>query len=434
MLTVDGEGGAHVFSAAADRDQAGIVHGEALNMADSSSELTDVLKINRSTHNIFYPKTRSLYRALASGPGGKEGLHIHCTIIDELHVWKGDELWSTLKYGYRSREEPLQFVITTAGSDMESRCRKEYERGKAILAGTIQDDSYFALIYEADIDDDWTDEAVWAKANPSLGETLTLESLREDCQSALDVPSEQSAFKRYTLNIWATAEHPWLDINRWKKCRADISVEELEGRLCYAALDMGQTSDLSCLALMFPEDDGESYTLLTYFWLPEDEAREKEKLVQYLVWADAGHIELIPGAIVDHKWIGQRVVDICNLFDVQTFRYDAMFAEGIAQRVEEESFAEKVEVPQTIMHFAGPCDAFERVIKVASIQHNGNPVMNWQIGHVNIKEDVNGNKRPVKQKEGDYRKIDGVIASVMALGGAIAADEPIKPGEVFVSI
>ena len=125
MLCADGEQGAEIYSAAADRDQASIVHGEALRMAEASEELAGCLKLNKSTRNILYESTNSWYRALSNEPAGKEGLNIHACIIDELHIWKGRELWDTLRYGYRARRQPLQFVITTAGDDDESICYKE---------------------------------------------------------------------------------------------------------------------------------------------------------------------------------------------------------------------------------------------------------------------------------------------------------------------
>ena len=97
LLVADGEPGAEVYSAAADRDQASIVYGEAERMVMSSPALSRRLRVIPSRKTILFPRTNSVYRALSADVPTKEGLNIHGLIFDELHAQKSRELFDTLR-------------------------------------------------------------------------------------------------------------------------------------------------------------------------------------------------------------------------------------------------------------------------------------------------------------------------------------------------
>src|SRR5215831_5309752 len=191
LLVGDGEPGAEVYSVAADRYQANIVHGEAIRMVRASPGLSSRLELNRTTHNISFPKLSAWYRSLSSEANTKEGLNAHGLIIDELHAWKGRGLWDALRYAGRSRRQPLLFAITTAGDDMDSICREQHDYAKGVLSGEILDTRFFAYIRRAAAiaegdreDDDWADPAIWHKANPSLGVTIDPGEFARDVEEA----------------------------------------------------------------------------------------------------------------------------------------------------------------------------------------------------------------------------------------------------------
>jgi phage terminase large subunit-like protein len=387
-------------------------------MAEASDTLAACLKLNRSTRNILYGATNSWYRALSNEPGGKEGLNIHACIIDELHVWKGRDLWDTLRYGYRSRRQPLQFVITTAGDDDQSVCYSELERARQILSGAIRDDAYFALVYEASPEDNWTDEATWQKANPSIGQTFTVQTLREDADAAKGRASEEAVFKRYSLNIWSKAANPWLSIDDWQKNQRAFSGEDLAGMECYGGLDLSRTRDMTALALVFPwEEDGRQvYRQLVRFWLPEAAVSRYKDHIDIPKWVEAGWLEIM-GDTYDQ--VEAAIVEAAEQFRMVGLAYDRMYARDFTEKLQQEHGIMPAEFSQTIMQYAGPTAEYERLLIHDALHHNGNPVLAWQAGHVQVKQDANANKRPVKPPGADYRKIDGIVAGIMALGYAM---------------
>lgn len=427
LLCGSGEPGAEVYSAATDEDQAGIVHREAINMVDSSPHLTKALRINRSTKNIAHPGSKSFYRALTAKAGSKEGLNAHGIICDELHVWNGRELWDTLRYAGIARRQPLIFVITTAGEDMESVCRKEYERAKQILAGDVVDSSFFPLIYEAEITDDIDDPQVWQKANPSWGVTMQESSFRTELEEAKRSPTDLAVFKRYRLNVWRTATNPWLRIDDWQDCQLEYSEADLYGLPCYAGLDLAKTQDTTSLQLIFPNypEEGD-YACLSWFWLPEDTANDRGQINPYLDWSTRGYLELTPGNVCDYAFIEKRIAELAKLFDVREIAYDPYNAEQTTQRIEEQTGIPRVAFPQTIANFAAPTSELERLILSQKFHHNSHPVMTWQAGNVSVKSDANGNKRPVKPKPNDSRKIDGIVAAIMGLARAMIATPKVE--------
>lgn len=417
MLVADGEPGAKVFSAAVDKDQAKIVHTHAIKMVEASTPLQSILTINRSTSNIHFAGTNSYYRALSGDKtkGAKEGLNGNCCIIDELHAWKGRSFWDELKYMGASREQPLMFAITTAGDDMLSVCRQQHEYAQKVIRGDTVDHSFFGLIFQADADDPWDHPDTWAKANPSLGYTVTRGEFQQSVNEAKESPSQISSFKRYRLNIWATGENPWLKLDDWlQKCQKSYTDDDLAGEPCYGGLDLSRTRDMTAFVLAFPDDETEEVKLLPYFWLPEARAKEMPNKEELFRWAEQGHIELTPGNIVDYGFVKRRILELCDKFDLLELAFDPKYAEELTQSIEQETGVDRVEFPQSRLHFTGPSKEFERRVIAGLMQHNGNPILTWQIGHAQVKADPDGNIKPVKREPNDYRTVDGVIAAIMA--------------------
>lgn len=428
MLVGDGERGACVYSLATSSEQAAIVHGEAINMVKQSPGLSKHLKINHSTGTINFEKTMSYYRRSSSDAPGKEGFNMSAAIIDELHAWFGRRLWETIRYGGASRENPLQFVITTAGDDFESVCFEQHEYAKGVIEGTIEDDRFLAYITNAAPTDDLNDPVVWAKANPSMGETIREDDFANELEAASKSSSEWSSFKRYRFNIWATSEDPWLqDYADWQACELEFDESSLEGRECYGGLDLAKSRDLSAFALVFPPDDLDGdWHLLTRFWLPEARAYAKDPMNVYQGWANSGKIKTMPGAVCDYGMIHDDIGVLADMFDIRAFAYDPYNAEQITRGIEEDFGIERVEFRQGMKSYAEPTKEFERLVIAHRMRHNGQPVMDWQMSHVRVVSDVNNNNRPIKPRHGDRRTIDGVVASVMGLGMAIGEYEAVE--------
>jgi phage terminase large subunit-like protein len=420
MLCGEGNKGNEVYSAATDKDQASIVHGEAIRMVESSSKLSAFLKVNYTTRHIYNRDVHVTYKAIASRPAGSEGLKGNCCIIDELHAWHGDELWNALRYMGVNWTERLIFCITTAGDDPESVCYRQYETAKAIERGEILNDRMLVCIHEAAQDEDIEDEAVQRRANPSLGHTILRSDLVQDIAEAKKSARTMAVLKRYRFNVWQASTNPWLDPQVWLDAKETVTLDELEGLPCVAAIDLARKWDMTALALLFRRETHR--ILVPFFWLPEETAVKRSHLASYRDWANAGELKLTEGATADYGPIGDDIIELCRRFKPRAIAFDDQYAEEITQRISAETGIERFAFPQTFLGFAAPSAAFERMLTCRELRHNGNRLLAWQAGHVQVKEDNNQNIRPVKERRASHKSVDGIVAAVMALGMELAED------------
>ena len=431
LLCGDGEQGQKVYLGAKDGQQSREIAGRhAIEMCQASGRLMSECSINKSLMQITHEPTRSTMKPISSSDArsqkSKEGLN-GCVLIDETHVVDEDFMRRVSRAGI-SREEPLQIEVSTAGSDPHSYGRKRYEYGKNVAAGVFPDERMLFVAYEAP--QDATDDEIAADplkygrmANPMLGTIVNEQEYLADFNRSKHSLVDFADFKMYRLNIWQESANPWLSGSDWKACQRPFTEADLEGSPCIAGLDLSRTKDMSALVLMFPEEDAETCWQLAYFWLPEEEAQRKNHLAPYLTWARDGHVTLTQGGIVDHREIVRKIVELSERFQIRELAFDPQYATETIREISDQTDITAVEFQQTGRMFAGPTAEYERRVIAGKLHHNGNPVLNWQAGHVMVKSDFNGYKRPVKPKPDDYRKIDGMVAGVMALSRAILVED-----------
>lgn len=427
-LIGEGEGGSMVYSVATTRTQAGLVHGEAINMVKQSPALLKKLKINHATHTIAHPAKFGEYKALATDVGSNEGLNAYALIFDELHAWRNPKVWNELEFACSARDNSLRFVITTAGDDTESVCFQQHEYAKRVQVGEIEDDRVHTFITGATKDDDLELEEVWQRTNPSLGETIRVDQFGDDLKKAKGTSNAAwVSFMRYRFNIWQRTETPWLDHAKWMECGDDFGEADLVGRTCFGGLDLAKVSDLCAFALVFPPEESDPlWRFLVRFWLPEAKAMNPDPRNVYRQWAQAGLIQTTPGEVCDYRIIREEIEGFMEPFDVRAFGYDRAYADEMTAAIEENTGVERIVFRQGMPSFMGPTAEFERLVAGGLMAHPNHPVLNYQATHVNIHTDYNNNKRPVKPKRGDSRTIDGIIASVMGLGVATMELEGVE--------
>jgi phage terminase large subunit-like protein len=424
LLIGDGEQGQKVFSAAKDGQQAKIMHTHAMKMVEQSPLLRKHCRINQSTGRIVYTPTSSTYSILSGDNiDGQEGLN-GSVVIDETHV-VDQRLARVLEHMGASRAQAMQFEISTAGNNPQSYGRKQYEHGQAVNRGDFLDDEFLFISYEAPQEatdaEIETSPTLWRQANPSWGVTINEEEFHASLQRAKRSLADWSAFKMYRLNVWAQAANPWLKQDDWVNCSRTFTAADLQGQSCWLGLDLSKTRDMTAAVLVFPKGDG--FYQLPFFWLPAEEAKRKNHLAPYLEWAKQGFLELTPGDVVDYGYVERRIIEINEQFHLQGIAYDKTYAEELTQRLQEQHGIERLVFEQTWRNFASATAEYERLIIAGKLQHPSHPILNWQAGHVQVKTDANHNKRPVKASADDPKKIDGIVAGVMALYATIARPE-----------
>jgi phage terminase large subunit-like protein len=426
-LIADQEPGAEIYAAATKRDQATLMFTDAKNMIMQSAELMQYCRIYR--HSIVCERLNSVFKPVSSESHGLHGLNSHRNLIDELHAHKTRDVWDVLKTGTGSRRNPLTLAITTAGYDRSTICWEQHEISRNVLEGFYEDnrdyDSHFAFMAHADPDDDILDEATWRKANPNFGVSVKPEQIAEAAAKANQSAAAENTFRMLHLNQWVQQAVRWLPMHLWDKCGdGELDIADYYGRPCWVGLDLASTRDVNSAVLCFPEDDG-GYTLIPYFWAPEDvqDTRGQQDRRQVVNWGRRGQIKLTSGNVTDYDCIAHDIIDLSEKFVIQKLAFDPWgAAQSFVQRLQDLGFPLNAleEFRQTIGHFAAPTKEFERLVIAQKLRHFGNPVLRWMAGNVAVRQDPAGNIRPDKEKSAD--KIDGIVAAIMALSGAMEGD------------
>lgn len=416
----DFEERAEVYGCAGDRQQATIVFDVASDMVSMCPALNKRIKILSSQKRIIYLPTNSFYQVLSAEAYSKHGFNIHGVVFDELHTQPNRKLFDVMTKGSGdAREEPLYFLITTAGTDTKSICYETHTKALDILDGRKIDPTFYPVIYGADEKDDWSNPKVWKKANPSLGITVAMEKVKAAFNSAKQNPAEENSFRQLRLNQWVKQSIRWMPMDKWDECSFLVNEKNLEGRVCYGGLDLSSTTDITAFVLVFPPiDEDDKYVVLPYFWLPEEtlDLRIKRDNVPYDLWEKDGHILTTEGNVVHYGFIEKFIEKLYEKYNIKEIAFDRWGAVQMVQNLEGMGFT-VVPFGQGFKDMSPPTKELMKLVLEKKIAHGGNPVLRWMADNIFIRTDPAGNIKADKEKSSE--KIDGIIATIMALDRAI---------------
>ena len=416
----DGEERAEVYGCAADRQQAAIVFDVAADMVRMCPALNKRVKILTSQKRIVYVPTNSFYQVLSAEAYSKHGFNIHGVVFDELHTQPNRKLFDVMTKGSGdARMQPLYFLITTAGTDTNSICYEQHQKAQDILEGRKIDKTFYPVIYGAPDDADWTSPEVWKKSNPSLGETIGMDKVEAACESAKQNPGEENAFRQLRLNQWVKQTVRWMPMHKWDACKVDFDESLLEGHVCYGGLDLSSTTDITAFVLVFPPtDEDDHYYILPYFWLPEEtlDLRVRRDHVPYDLWQRQGFLMTTEGNVVHYGFIENFIDELGTRFNIREIAFDRWGAVQMSQNLEGLGFT-LVQFGQGYRDMSPPTKELMKLTLEQKIAHNGHPVLRWNMDNIFIKRDPAGNIKPDKEKSTE--KIDGTVATIMALDRAI---------------
>ena len=412
------EPGAQLYSAAASRDQSGLLFRHASGMIQAEPELAKRAKIYRSLKSIEYQQENAIFKALAADAGTQHGLGASFVVVDELHAHRDAELVQVLQTSMAARAQPLMLYITTADYDRPSICNTKYDYAVKVRDGQLDDPAFLPCIYEIAADDDWKDPNVWAKANPNLGVSVNYAYLARECQRAQQEPSYENVFKRLHLNLRTGQAERWLSVEDWQACEAD-AWPDLSAVPCYLGLDLSTTTDLTaCVAVW--QLDGLLY-VKPHFWLPSAKITANKDKVPYDVWARQGWVTITEGNSIDYAKIRADINALAEQYRVQEVRADPFNATMLCGLLADEDGIPVTYVRQGYLSLNAPAKELERAIIAHQVQHDGNPCLAWQFGHVAIEMDSAGNIKPSKAKSTE--RIDGIAATINAISGILSGPQ-----------
>ena len=417
QLTSDGEGGAEVYSVATQKDQAKIIWEEAKRMAAKSPALNK--RTRRLVNGIFYDKTESLFKAVASETDSLDGLNGSAILADEIWAWRDKGLLDIMSDSISVREQPIIFEFSTMGKIREAVFDGEYEYLEAVikgyegLEGGIVDETVLPFIYELDEAKEWTDEKAWIKANPNLGITKTYKYLRDKVEKAQKKPDELSNLLCKEFNVRTTAQEAWLDFDTVNN-EATFDMEEIFDTYAIGGVDLSSTTDLTCATLLIVKH-GKKYVLQQYF-IPSErlEFKIKDDKIPYDKWEKRGLVTICEGAKVNYSDVTQWFLRMNDEYKISTLwiGYDPWNTQYWVEEMKEYGF-EMIEVRQGAKTMSNPMKQLEADLIEKNVIYNNNPVLKWCLCNTSVKRDENDNIRPVKGQK-QRARIDGTVSLIIA--------------------
>ena len=441
-LFFDQEKAAEVYFAATKKDQAKIGFDEAQRMVSISPQLRRHLRAGK--HDIKAPTLSARCTYLSSERDTLDGLNIHFAGIDEYHAHPTDGVANVLRSGMQARRNPLHLTITTAGFNRESPCYEMQKTCKEILDGVKHDDAQFALIYELDEDDDWTDSSTWIKANPSLGVALRPQLLESQLQQAINLGgSREVEFKTKHLNKWVTASKTWIQDEIWS---ANERQEDLTGRICWGGLDLASVSDMTALVMVYP--DGEGYHVRGHYFMPSDtidNILDRDPSHIYRTFLDLPNFHVTDGNVTDYAAIRRLVSGVMNRpdgqevdatslmhnYQIEKIAFDRYNSTQIAIDLVDDGVP-LTPFGQGFVSMSSPTKQLEVLVRTGKVWHDGDPVLRWALGNVELKMDPAGNIKADKQKSGG--KIDPIVAMVMGIGEHMKTPQEVEQNFDIISL
>lgn len=438
-LVIDDERTPQNICAANSRDQAGEVFETAKKMAERLMQDSEFIKnrLRIYAQSIENRDNGGFIKKVSTEASNTEGKHTHFAVIDEVHLFPNTLTIDSIQSGMAARDQPLSYMITTAGFNIHGPCYKIRENALMVLSGMKTDDTFFAIINTLDDGDDWNDRTTWIKANPQIGITPSWEFLEAEYVDAVNLGGEKEvSFKTKHLNMWVGSSVTWISDEIWQACPSVINEDDLVNRDCYAGLDFASVADFTAVCLLFPpedEDEGE-YILKWFFWIPEDvlkiKSRDFPDILNWIVKKvknDDGELVMptvehatadrcifvTPGNVTDYDYLIEEMNRLRDRYNILSIGYDPHNAWQTMAKLQEEGF--EMEPFRTgITNMSAPAKEFERLIKKGAVNHGGNPVMRWMMSNVLPSIELNENLRIKKMSK--HQKIDGVVAAVIALG------------------
>jgi phage terminase large subunit-like protein len=423
----DDEPGAEGYTIATKRDQAKIVFDNAKELVQRSGLRSRIATLK---HNLSRAAMSQKLEPLGADADSTDGLNPHLIIVDELHKYKNRELLDVMETATGSRRQALNFQITTAGDDPVTPCGRQHEYACQILDRVLTDETFFAFIAHADLDDDWLDERTWAKANPNFGVSVKADEMRALATKAASMPDAAPAFKQKRLNIWVNATTPWLALEGWRHGQSRWTLDELAGATCTIGVDMSSKIDLTAVVLLFsPTPARATWRLVPWCLTPADTlaARAHRDRAPYPVWVEQGYLRTNPGNRIDQGLVKTWIVEATQRFDVQYIGIDPWNAGNLIQELGEAGEGLPIlEVPQTMAQMSAPAKDFEAEVLDGLVDAAGHPLMTWCINNAVVYRDSNENIRPIKKRS--HGHIDPVVAAVIArklVGLTTETEDPV---------
>ena len=366
-------------------------------------------------NSIKYPLTNSLIQVKAMDNRVADGVNVRLAIFDEFHAYRTNVIENVRKSSAPKRRDTgfTIWYISTNGQTRDSVFDSYYQRWEDILHGRVEDWSTFPMVYKLDDLSETMDESAYEKAMPFVKSISDPAIVKNILLKAKGNPVAQSEILAKSFNIPQSEFNALFTEDELKKAR-HIKFEELAGdNDVYIGFDLSSVNDLSSIALV--KKRGNHLSVLTHSFLPEKTFSEKvsvEQRQRYQIFIDKGALELIPGSMIDERYVFDWLVNYLhdNGLNPLGFAGDAYYSKDF-KRYLADYFGDSMvfTVAQNVANLSDPLKKSKAFVAGGHYSLKDD-LITWSLSNLRVKIDANGNMYPNKERAID--KIDPVLAMI----------------------
>lgn len=415
-----GKPGADIVCSSNDDNQASIVY-DAIDLMRQLIDPKD-LDTKRNQRFILNKRNNSKVFKLSDRTRNKEGRNIDFAIIDETHEMKNNVIAKSIEQSQSLKENPKFINITTEGFVVDGYLDGELQRAREIINGEASgaaSERFLPWLYTQDSEEEiWNDRSSWQKSNPTLGMVKRWEYLDEQVDLARESKADRMFVLTKDFNIKQSAAESWLNLEDYSY-DAKFDLEDFRGCEAIGAVDLSETTDLTCAKIMMMKPGDTTKYVHTKYFIPESKLESSDDSnagAKYKQWIDEGLITVSPGSDNDLAMVADWFYSLYEDYDIRLWRcgYDQRFSKEWISRMEYYGWMRNEELDMIAQNAATLSNAMklcEQELKHRRINYNENPVDQWCLGNAGIKVDNYGQCLCVK-KERDKR-IDGAVTLII---------------------
>lgn len=416
-----GNAGADIVCSSNDDTQASIIY----DAIDTMRLLIDPdeLDSKRNQRHILNKVNNSKIIKLSDRTRNKEGRNIDVAFLDESHEMLTNVIAKSIEQSQSLKDEPLFINLTTEGFVVDGFLDDELKKARKIIAGEddgIMAERTLAWLYTQDSEAEvWQNRNSWVKSNPSLGIVKKWSYLDEQIDLAKNSKADRIFVLCKDFNIKQNSVESWLNIEDYDY-KAVYDLEDFRGCYCLGAVDLSETTDLTCakVLLMKPEDN--TKYIHTMYFIPEsklEDSDDRHAGAKYREWAEAGLITITEGADIDLSRVADWFYSLYTDYGIKLYKcgYDQRFANEFLKRMElynwYKSSGDLVMILQNAQTLNNAIKLLEADFKRQNINFNDNEVDKWCLKNACLK--VNDLRQCLIVKSEASKRIDGAVCKAI---------------------
>lgn len=416
-----GNAGADIVCSSNDDNQASII----FDAIDTMRLLIDPesLDTHRNQRFLLNKNTNTKIFKLSDRTRNKEGRNIDVAFLDESHEMKDNIIAKSIEQSQSLKDEPLFINLTTEGFVIDGYLDDELKKARAIING--EDDGVSAerilpWLYTQDSEQEiWQNRNSWVKSNPSLGVVKKWEYLDEQVDIARNSKADRIFVLSKDFNIKQNGTASWLNIEDYDY-KATYNLEDFRGCVCIGAVDLSETTDLTCAKILLMKPDDSTKYIHTKYFIPEmklENVDDRNAGAKYKEWARAGLLTITEGNDIDLSVVADWFYQLYTEYNIKLWKcgYDQRFSKDWINRMEYYGWTKAgndlVMILQNAQTLSNAMKLLEADFHHQLVNYNDNDMDKWCLKNASIKVNDLGQCLCVKNRPSE--RIDGAVTKII---------------------